>query len=170
MSESEEAEKKPSAPPKKKRGFVGIIVAIVLAGGSAAAGTLFGPKLLGKKAHAEQPAEEGAEAAPAHERPVNPTVAFQPIVVDLRVRSDEMHHLKVTLTFELADGVSPEEFEKYSPRGREAAILYLRSQNYDTITDPEKFETVTKELSEKVVEALGKRRVRRVMITDFVTQ
>jgi len=168
MSEAEEDTPAPAPPPKKKRGIAGIAVAVVLAGGSAAAGTLFGPKLLAKPAPAETPPEGSAGAA--HERPMNPTVAFQPIVVDVRVHTEELHHLKVTLTFELADGVTPEEFEKYSPPGREAAIYYLRSQTYDTVTDPEKFGKVTKELSERVVEAMGKKRIRRIMITDFVTQ
>lgn len=152
--------------PKPKKGHgLGIVLAVVITASTVATGMLVAPKLLAT--HKSPAAKASGEPEDA---PVNPTVAFQPIVVDVRASGEEMHHLKVTLTFELSDGTKPEDFEKYVPRGREAAIAYLRSQSFDAVTRPDKFGDISRELTDRVVEAVGRKRIRRMMITDFVTQ
>src|SRR5262245_8029146 len=157
-------EQKPAAAPPAKSGKGTLIIAIILSGSIAGGGAFAAPRYLGSHHKAEASAQEPVEP------PANPTVAFQPIVIDVRAKDETMHHLKVTLTFELADGVHAEEFDKYVARGREAAILFMRGQTFETVTDPERFPHLGKELSDKVTEAVGKKRIRRVMITDFVTQ
>lgn len=160
MSDEELDESEAPRPKKKKGGKLGIVIAIIATGGVVGAGTLMAPRLLAMRAQNKHEEEQS----------VNPMFAFQPIVVDVRATGEEMHHLKVTLTFELADGVKAEEFERLVPRGREAAIQYLRGLTFDDVTRPAKFADITRDMNEKVTEALGKQRVRRMMITDFVTQ
>ena len=62
------------------------------------------------------------------------------------------------------------EFELYSPRGREAAIIYLRQLKWEDAINPKKFEEIRKGLSEVMIKALGKKRVERIVITDYVAQ
>ena len=81
-----------------------------------------------------------------------------------------IHHLKVGLAIEMPHGKLEAELKNYTPRGREAAIALLRSKEWDEITSPKLFESLKKELSEHVSEAIGKERVSRVLVTDFVAQ
>jgi flagellar basal body-associated protein FliL len=74
------------------------------------------------------------------------------------------------MSAELEKGATKEQFAAYTPRGREAAIMYLRGLRHEVATSPEKFESVKEELSKRVREAMGKKRVKRVLITDFVSQ
>jgi flagellar basal body-associated protein FliL len=152
------------------------------------AGALFGPKLLhaqgghaaaapGAEEHGESAAEEPEpEADPESESEAPPagspgaTASFSSLVVDIRSREGELHHLKVVLSFELADKFTEEDFKKWSPRGREVALTYLRSLDYEGATDPKKFEAIRKELCDKVKAAMGRKHVRRVLVTDFVAQ
>jgi flagellar basal body-associated protein FliL len=97
-------------------------------------------------------------------------MAFQPLIVDVRDKKSLPHHMKVGLTVELKDGVKKEEFDKLQPRGREAAILYLRSKTFEDLTEPAQFETVTKELNDRITKAMGAKHTTRVIITDFVAQ
>lgn len=155
-------------PPKKGGG--GLVTALVsaLVGGCIAGGIAVGvPRFLGE-AHAAKPP---ASAAPASEGPPGEVIAFEPIVVNLTGKDDaEEHHLKVTLSLEVPEGVHEEEFKKYTPRGREAALRFLRSQSLERATNPKEYEKLTSELGERVKEAVGKERVTRVLVTDFVTQ
>jgi flagellar basal body-associated protein FliL len=166
-----EPEKKP-APEKKGKG--GLVTALVsaLVGGCIAGGIAVGvPRFLGD-AHAAKPAASAAAASP--EGPPGGVVAFEPIVVNLASKGDdEEHHLKVTLSLETPEGGghgAEEEMKKYTPRGREAAIRFLRAQPLERVTDPKEYEKLSSELGEKVKEAMGKERVARVLVTDFVTQ
>lgn len=164
-----EPEKKPAS---EKKGGGGLVTALVsaLVGGVIAGGIAVGvPRFLGD-AHAAKPgAKEASSAAP--EGPPGEVVAFEPIVVNLAGKNDdEEHHLKVTLSLEVPEGMHEEELKKYTPRGREAAIRFLRAQPLERATNPKEYEKLTKELGEKVKEAVGKERVTRVLVTDFVTQ
>lgn len=178
----------PNAPAAEKKGggkIILIAVTVVLVGGAAVAGALFGPKLLhgqGGHAAAAAPPEDHAEAAeepeaesvpePEAPPPGSPgaTASFSSLVVDIRSREGELHHLKVVLSFELAEKFTEEEFKKWAPRGREVALTYLRSLDYEGATDSKKFEAIRKELCDKVKAAMGRNHVRRVLVTDFVAQ
>jgi flagellar basal body-associated protein FliL len=142
-------------------------------GGCIAGGIAVGvPRFLGE-AHAAKPsAKEAPSAAP--EGPPGDVIALDPIVVNLAGKADEeVHHLKVTLSLETPEGGghgAEDEMKKYTPRGREAAIRFLRAQPLERATNPKEYEKLTSELGEKVREAMGKERVARVLVTDFVTQ
>jgi flagellar basal body-associated protein FliL len=131
--------------------------------------------LLAKRAVAAEVVNDGADAGKGGEgsdtepEPSNPQ-AFAPIVVDVKNRRGEMHHMRVGVTVELNDKVTKEEFERYQPRGREAAIGYLRSKSFDELTEASEFENIAKQLNETMIRAIGERRCNRVVITDYVAQ
>jgi len=146
------------------------VVAVLVAG---AAGAVVGPKLLNRGASkaAAAHADEAAPAASAEAgEAIGETTEFAPIVVDTRSEDGTIHHLKVVISVELPEKVKKEEFMKYAPRAREAAISYLRSEPFEVISAPAKFEDVRKELSTRIVEAVGEKRISRVLVVDFVAQ
>jgi flagellar basal body-associated protein FliL len=159
----------PHAPKKSRLGLIlATVVVIVLVAGAAVAGTMLGPKLIGQEKKKES-AEAKAEKGEGGEK-IGDTLELPPILVDTRGEDGSLHHLKVVLAVELAEGAPKDEFMKYAPRGREAAVAYLRTQSYDTIAAPERYNDVRAELSKHFAEAVGPTRVARILITDFVAQ
>jgi flagellar basal body-associated protein FliL len=142
--------------------------AITIAGTSAA-GAAFGPTLVAH-AHgaAKPPAAESAESK--EEPPATEPAELEPIVVDLREKDGELHHLKVGIAIELAKPMPEEELKRYVPRARDAAIGYLRSLGFDEVTSPARYDGIRTELGERIALAIGKSRVHRVLFTDFVAQ
>jgi flagellar basal body-associated protein FliL len=169
MSEdSEESVSEPQAPKKSRLGLVlATVVVVVLVTGAAVAGTVFGPQLLKGSKKAEPAASAKSEEK---EKPIGETVEMSPILVDARAQNGELHHLKVVLAIEIHEGTPKEEFMKYSLRGREAAVAYLRSQSFEEIAAPQQYEAVRSELARKFTEATGEKHIARVMVTDFVAQ
>lgn len=182
-----EAVEVPNAPAAKKSGgkVILMVITVVLVGGAAVAGAMFGPKLLsGGAAHAAAPAspeegegeahqeegEEGAKVEKATDPPPTASSSFGPIVVDIRTTEGELHHLKVGLAFELSDKFTEDDFKRWTPRGRQAALSYLRTLDYESATDAKRFEAVRKELCDRVKAAMGKGHIKRVLVTDFVAQ
>ena len=96
--------------------------------------------------------------------------AFEPLIVDVMDSDGVAHHLKVGLSAELADGVTAEEFKLLMPRGREAAISYLRSLSFEDVTSPKKYAKLKKELVKNVSKAIGENKLHRLLIVDFVAQ
>jgi flagellar basal body-associated protein FliL len=166
--DSEESVAEPKAPKKSRLGLVLAIVAVtVLVTGAAVAGTVFGPALFGHSKKAEQ----AVEKEKGHEKEkVGESVELSPIMVDARAEDGNLHHLKVVLAVEVAEGTPKDELMRYLPRGREAAVGYLRSQSFDHLVDPLRYAEVRAELSKTFVEAIGHERVARVLVTDFVAQ
>lgn len=164
----------PVVEKKSRKRLLGVLVTSVLIVGAGMAGTVLGPRLLGQQEETEEPETSNSvgEKEPhgvEEEGPVNP-MTMQPIIVDVHDKQRQPHHMKVGITVELAEGVTKEEFERYTPRGREAAIAYLRSKYFDELTDPMQFAIVTKELYAGIAKAMGEKHVKRVVITDFVAQ
>jgi flagellar basal body-associated protein FliL len=188
---SEEPEK-PAEGAAPKKGKAGLIIGIVIAGvtlvGGSVAGAVLGPKLLGGSDEAaEKPAKseksskghksEKSEKSESHgegdegEGPEKITnVDVSPVVVDLRDADGRIRHLKVGLTAELSEKVTPEEFKLYAPRGREALLTYLRTLTFEDVSDPPHFLIIKEEIAKRVIEAVGEDRVHRLMLTDFVLQ
>jgi flagellar basal body-associated protein FliL len=175
MANDEEPEQ-PKVEKSPKR-LLRILVTSVLIGGAAVTGMLFGPRLLAHRTTASNDqnsengdAGKGGESAEGAEVEPNNPQAFAPIVVDVKNKRGEMHHMRVGITVELTDKSTKEEFERYQPRGREAAIGYLRSKTFDELTEATEFENIAKQLNEAVTRAMGERRCNRVVVTDFVAQ
>jgi flagellar basal body-associated protein FliL len=176
MLDEETPEQPPVEQPRKRTAVVLVITALFA--GAAVAGTMLGPSFVsrmfapsanrGSALHdAGQSGDLGAEHGEAE--PLNPQ-AFAPIVVDVRNKRGEMHHMRIGITVELGEKVSKDEFERYQPRGREAAIAFLRSKTYEELTESTAFESVTKELNQRITLAMGERRCHRVVISDYVAQ
>jgi flagellar basal body-associated protein FliL len=167
MSETESSEDTPREKQEaRKSSKIGNLVAVALVGSAAAAAGTFGGRLM----HGAEPQAKAAEAAAeASDAPPTASVALPQVIVDVRDKTGDVHHLKVGISVETGT-VSEEEFTKLLPRGREAAVEYLRGLDFDTATDPKSFEKIRKELGDKLKDALGKDRVKRVVITDFVGQ
>jgi len=168
--DEEQAELEKAIPVKKGPPTIVLLIGAVIAtGASAAAGAVLGPSLAGHKAPAAAHGAAAASAAP-EDAPPGEAAALDPIIVDVRDATGELHHLKVSIACELGHGVSEEEFKKLVPRMRDAAISFLRSLPFDEITTPAKFDPIRSELGERIAHAAGKERVRRVLFTDFVAQ
>jgi len=78
--------------------------------------------------------------------------------------------LRLGLTIELPEGTKEAEFKAYVPRAREAAIGYFRTRDFEQLSDPKNFAQVVKDLNKEIIAAVGKKRAKRVVITDFVAQ
>jgi flagellar basal body-associated protein FliL len=193
---SEEASE-PNKSVEKKKGkgkLVGIMVALALILGAGAAGAVLAPKYLGgganKAAHKpaegaeEEEAEGASDKAEAHaEEEEEPEAEHKPkagdvhevqnlesIVVDSRAADGAIRHIKVGLTIELPETVKEAEFKAYVPRAREAAIAYFRTRDFEQLSDPKNFAQVVKDLNKEIISAVGKKRAKRIVITDFVAQ
>lgn len=165
-----------AAKPKKKSKLPLLIGlgALLLVGGGGAAVFFLAPLVV-----AGQAAKAGAASA-AHEpekKATTPsddkvlgTVAIEPVVVDVRSEDGEVHHLRVSLSLELAEGQDSKEFQSYVPRAREAAIAYLRAQSFEDLVAADRFEAVRQELSKRLLAAVGEQRATRVLVTDYVSQ
>lgn len=197
MSE-EASEPKPVEKKKGKGKLVGILVALALILGAGAAGAVLAPKYLGGDKAAHKPAEGEEEAAPEGsaekgdeaEAPADEEKAeegekkskkealgdvheiqnLESIVVDTRAADGNLRHIKVGLSIELVEGTKEAEFKSYVPRAREAAIGYFRTRDFEQLSDPKNFTQVVKDLNKEIILAVGKKRAKRVVITDFVAQ
>jgi len=161
---------------KSPKRLLGILVISVLIAGAAVTGTLFGPRLLAPRVAAASENDDIADAGKAGEgtegaesEPTNPQ-GFAAIVVDVKSKRGEMHHMRVGLSVELTEKTTKEEFERYQPRGREAAIAYLRSRTFEELTEASEFENVSRQLNEVIIRAMGEHHCTRVVITDYVAQ
>lgn len=184
MSDHEALAAEPKAPKKSRLGLVlATVVVVVLVTGAAVAGTLFGPTLLGHKQAKADTADQvdddsgDDDASPPKKKKkkeddgkIGESVEMSPILVDARAKDGELHHLKVVLAIEIAEGTPKDEFMRYSPRGREAAVAYLRSQGFDDLASPAKYNEIRAELGKVFTEAVGEKRVGRVMVIDYVAQ
>lgn len=198
MSE-EASEPKAGGEKKKGKGkLVGILVALALILGAGAAGAVLAPKYLGggakasehkpaeaaeeegesseKGEEAESSAEEEKDAEEGEKKPSKPSGEvhevqnLEAIVVDTRSADGNIRHVKVGLTIELVEGTKEAEFKSYVPRAREAAIGYFRTRDFEQLSDPKNFAQVVKDLNKEIIAAVGKKRAKRIVITDFVAQ
>ena len=186
-----------AAPAKKGKGglIIAIVIAVVTLIGGSVAGAILGPKLLGggqpkagehgEKAEGEGEGEgegesehgesksgggHGESSGGSHGPDKITSVAFPAVVVDLRDQDERIRHLKIGINVEVPESVPEDEFKLYMPRGREAILTYMRSLNYEEVTDPTRYETIKSELSKRVTEAVGAKRVKRVLVVEFVSQ
>ena len=194
-----EHDRAPVEKKKGKGPLIGIIIAAVLVVGAGAAGAVMGPRFFAKPAPTQKAAEGEAESddekasaeektadeKPAEETPeddekktehrsasgeVKEVTNLAPIVVDTRSADGQVRHLKIALSIEHPDTMKEAEFKAYVPRAREAAIWYLRTHDFEEFSSPKNFDKLRKDLNDNILNAVGKKRARRVLITDFVAQ
>lgn len=171
---SDENEKAAEAPPKKSKvGVVfGLVIALITLVGGSVAGAVLGPRLLGGgSGHGGPPLKAGEHAQEPGALPEKiVSVDIPPIVVDLRDADGRLRHLKVGMSAELPEPANLEEFKLVAPRGREASLSYLRSLTFEEVSDAKRYRVIKEELSRGFIEAVGKERVHRVLLVDFVLQ
>jgi len=177
---AEEENQGAAEPPKKSKlgMIVVIVVGVVLLIGGSVAGAVLGPKLFAAPASeqegdgANQPKEHADKKKKAEPIAAENIVSesLPAIIVDLRDEDGRVRHLKVGLSAELPESVTPEEFRKFIPRARESAVTYLRSLTFEEISDPKEFVRIKTTLSKLVTEALGSDRVHRILLIEFVAQ
>ena len=190
----------PAEKKKGKGPLIGIIIAAVLVVGAGAAGAVMGPKFFAKPAPQAQKSAEEAEpaddkssgddkaeedekasdaASDGDEKQVErkgglgevkEVTNLAPIVVDTRAADGQVRHLKIALSIEHPETFKEAEFKSYVPRAREAAIWYLRTHDFEELSSPKNFDKLRKDLNDNIINAVGKKRARRVLITDFVAQ
>lgn len=192
---SEEASE-PNTSVEKKKGkgkLVGILVALALILGAGAAGAVLAPKYLGaaktgaqatgdeatdgedSERARDEAADEDGEAAEQKSKQAQATDVYgvhnlEAIVVDTRAADGGIRHIKVGLTIELSETAKDAEFKAYVPRAREAAIAYFRTRDFEQLSDPKNFAQVVKDLNKEIISAVGKKRAKRIVVTDFVAQ
>jgi flagellar basal body-associated protein FliL len=121
----------------------------------------------------EDPATDGDEKQEEHKYSsgeVKDVTNLAPIVVDTRSADGQVRHLKIALSIEHPEGVKEADFKSYVPRAREAAIWYLRTHDFEELSSPKNFDKLRKDLNDNIINAVGRKRARRVLITDFVAQ
>jgi flagellar basal body-associated protein FliL len=181
VADEQGPEQAAGVPAKKPVALIAGVLAVLVAG---AAGVFAGPALGLYGAPAEGGAkkqvekkkatgEEGEEEAPEEDAKTAklPTALSrsQSLVVDIRDGDGSMHHIKLGLAVEHPEG-QEHEFQKLEPRAREELIGYLRGLTFDEATDPKGFDAIRKEVVLRVRRGLGEFPVRRVIITEFVSQ
>jgi flagellar basal body-associated protein FliL len=170
MTESQSAgEQLQVVEAPRKRPFLRFLATAMLMLGVGVAGTLLGPRLLAGAVKSWHKSDTNSEHSATDEIPVN-SMAMQPLIVDVRGKGGEAHHMRVGLTAEMAKGLKKEDFEKLQPRGREVAISFLRAKTFEELTEPAQFSTIVKDLGERVTTAMGKNHTTRIIITDYVVQ
>jgi flagellar basal body-associated protein FliL len=133
----------------------------------------------GTDAEAAGDEDKGEAAAEGEKKPakgepaggdVHEVQNLEAIVVDTRAADGNIRHVKVGLTVELVEGTKEADFKPYVPRAREAAIGYFRTRDFEQLSDPKNFAQVVKDLNKEIILAVGKKRAKRIVITDFVAQ
>jgi flagellar basal body-associated protein FliL len=137
----------------------------------------------GEHGEGEGPAEEEAHEPEPEPAPpatggslkqragaVGSLTELAPMVIDARAADGTIRHVKVVLVVETPKTTPAEEFKNVMPFAREAAISYLRTREFEQLADPKNFELLRKQLANEIIDAVGKKHARRVLITDFVVQ
>jgi flagellar basal body-associated protein FliL len=119
---------------------------------------------------AEDAAEDPADKKKGAVGDVHEIQNLEAIVVDSRAADGSIRHIKVGITIELPETVKEADFKAYVPRAREAAIAYFRTRDFEQLSDPKNFAQVVKDLNREMIGAVGKKRAKRIVITDFVAQ
>lgn len=122
----------------------------------------------------EEPEEKPAKSAAGYKQRVDgkggEVVEMSPIVVDTLATDGSVRHIKVVLAVEMPKTVPADEFKRLSPFAREAAISYLRTRPFEQLSEPKNFDTLRQQLAAEIIDAVGKKHARRVLIIDYVVQ
>lgn len=114
--------------------------------------------------------EHGAAEEVVADTGEHPVITMAPFVVNLTDAGDEPHYLKCTLALELGNAKLEHEFEKLTPRVRNAVVMFLSSiKVQDTIGKENKLKML-EHLRGDLQEVLGKGGVREIYLTEFVIQ
>jgi flagellar basal body-associated protein FliL len=120
--------------------------------------------------HAEEEEEGGEEKKSEKPGEEGELVEIQNLIVDLRDESGAQRHLKLGCGIDLKKKLGEEEMKKIAPHAKDAMLEYLRALSYDYVVAPQNFPEVKKQITDRIVKEVGKAKVKRVLITDFIVQ
>jgi flagellar basal body-associated protein FliL len=160
-------EKKDAAKPAKKA-IGGAILGILLPAILAAGGSFGAVKLANKGAGHAEPAHP--PPPPRWEpRPPGPTIALEPFLVTVTDENKKNHPMKLTIAIEFEAAVKEETLKAFTPRIRDAVLVYVRSLQFEDVADARKGEKIREEILERCRKA-GAVAAERVLVTDMVVQ
>lgn len=166
MAEPDDNTVQPTVDKPRKR-LTGVLAILVLTLGAGVAGTILSPRLMAMApslSKSPRSSESKAETEP------RATMDFAPLVIDVKDAQQISRHVRIGISVEVPDSLTREEFKNLVPRGREAAIAYLRAKSFEFLTDSASFEKVSSELNARITRAMGHEHTLRVLITDYVSQ
>ncbi len=122
--------------------------------------------------------EEEAEAPHGAEHAEGELVEINGLIVDLRDESGLQRHLKLGVAVELkpvpggggGHGGGGGGGKRVAPFAKDAILEYLRALSYDYVVAPTNFPEVKKQITDRIVAQVGKAKVKKVLITDFIVQ
>lgn len=153
---------KPVASGGSKASPLGMILPAVLAAAAA-----FG----GAKVAGAQRAPAAAEHSVAV-KPPGPTLALEPFLLAVTDANKKAHPMKVTIAIEFESGAKEEKedgLKALTPRIRDSALAYLRTQTYESVIDPAGGDKMRTDLLERL-RSSGAPTAEHVLITDLVLQ
>ena len=97
-------------------------------------------------------------------------IALEPVVVNL-AQSEGRRYLKATVHLEVPDQEKVvKEVEARKPQLLDLLVNLLTKKTLAEVTAPEGLDALRAEILERVVQVVGKERVRQVFVTEFVVQ
>lgn len=175
MSEKDPKKAEAPADAEKKKGgggaamAIGIVLPALLAGGAAFAGAKIA---VAKASHgaAAGGAHGGEHAAPATPpEPPGPTLTLEPFLMVTMDAQRRVHPMRVAIAVEFTTATPQESTAAFTPRIRDAALVYLRALTYENATNTERMEHMRTDLLRSFREA-GAATAQRVLVTDLVVQ
>jgi flagellar basal body-associated protein FliL len=174
MSEKDPKKAEAPADAEKKKGgggaamAIGIVLPALLAGGAAFAGAKIA---VAKASHgAAAGAHGGDHAAPATPpEPPGPTLTLEPFLMVTMDAQRRAHPMRVAIAVEFTTATPQESTAAFTPRIRDAALVYLRALTYENATNTERMEHMRTDLLRSFREA-GAATAQRVLVTDLVVQ
>ena len=97
-------------------------------------------------------------------------IALEPVVVNL-AQSEGRRYLKATVHLEVPEEEKVvKEVEARKPQLLDLLVNMLTKKTLAEVTAPDGLDVLRAEILERVVQAVGKERVRQVFVTEFVVQ
>jgi flagellar protein FliL len=97
-------------------------------------------------------------------------IALEPVVVNL-AQSEGRRYLKATVHLEVPEEEKVvKEVEARKPQLLDLLVNMLTKKTLAEVTTPDALDALRAEILERVVQAVGKERVRQVFVTEFVVQ
>jgi flagellar FliL protein len=111
-----------------------------------------------------------SEAPPKPPEKFGRVLALEPVVVNL-AKSEGRRYLKATVHLEIGeDEKGAKEVEARKPQIQDLLVATLSRKSLADATAPDALDALRAEILERLVQGLGRERVRRVFITEFVVQ
>jgi flagellar FliL protein len=159
------AEADAAEAPKASRRLPSWLPKVAIFAGLTAAA--FGVALFVVRPMLPQATAEGKHAAPEK---FGRVLALEPVVVNL-AQTEGRRYLKATVHMEISEEEKVlKEVEARKPQIQDLLVATFSRKSLGDATAPEALDALRGEILERVTQVLGRDRVRRVFITEFVVQ